>query len=519
MRRLGRAGRGRRLAVAAAVGAVLWGWAAGPAAAESSIRAQEWFLDAMQAEEIWKTSTGQGIVVGLVDSGVQADAPDLAGQLLPGTDLSGLPGGVLSDPIGHGTHTASDIAGTGKGLNGKGAYGLAPGVKILPVKNTTSDMNPAMTQDQYVDQLSRGIVYAADNGARIVNVSQGTNVLTPANRSQLQAAVNHAIERGALVVASVGNEGKQGNALVYPAALPGVVGVSGSDRDGKFWEESQHGQQVVLAAPATDIYGACTGPSGYCKGNGTSDSTALVSASAALLWSAHPDWTAHQVLRVLINTASDPQHRNEFLGYGVVRPQVALTAPGDPGPADVNPLPTVASSPSASPGADAQSPGGAASASPGAAPEPSAAPQKSSSGSGSLPLVIGGVVAVLLVLAVVVVLLVRRGRRSDAEPLLPDGPQPYGAPQPPYGTQPPPYGTPRPPYGTQPGYGAPQPQPYAAPTAPTAPAAPYAPLPQQQQPPQQPPAPHGQPPQQPPAPYGQPPQPPQQPPGGGPYGG
>ncbi|MFC8717826.1 type VII secretion-associated serine protease mycosin, partial [Kitasatospora sp. NPDC057198] len=364
MRRLGRAGRGRRLAAAAAVGAVLWGWSAGPAAAVSSIRAQEWHLDAMHAEEMWKVSTGQGIIVAVVDSGVQGDAPDLAGQLLPGADFSGLPGGPQSDPVGHGTHMASDIAGTGKNLNGQGAYGLAPGVKILPVKNSINNMDPTATTDQYVDQLSRGIVYAADNGAKIINVSQGIDTISPAQINKFQEAVNHAIARGALIVSAVGNEGKKGNPLIFPAVLPGVVTVSGTDRDGKFWEESQHSQQVLLAAPAVEIYGACTGPSGYCKGDGTSDSAALVSASAALVWSAHPDWTANQVLRVLINTASDPQHRSEYLGYGVVRPRIALTDPGDPGPADVNPLPTVAVSPSASPGSGAepgaQDPSGAA---------------------------------------------------------------------------------------------------------------------------------------------------------------
>ncbi|GLW71741.1 hypothetical protein Kpho02_40400 [Kitasatospora phosalacinea] len=481
MRRTDRAGRGRRFAAAAAVGAVLWGWSAGPASAADSIRAQEWHLDAMHADEMWRTSTGKGVVVAVVDTGVQGDVPDLAGQLLPGTDLSGLPGGVLSDPAGHGTHIASDIAGTGKSLNGQGAYGLAPGAKILPVKINDMAGGTVQNDDRYVDQLSQGIGYAADHGAKVINVSQGIGGLSAANRSKLQAAVDHANSLGALVVAATGNEGDVGNPVDYPAALPGVVGVGGADRDGKAWAKSQHGPQVVLAAPAVDIYGACTGSSGYCKGDGTSDSAAFVSASAALIWSAHPDWTGNQVLRVLINTASGQGQRSDFLGYGVIRPRIALTTPGDPGPADVSPLPAAAgsgggaASPAPSDGAGARpsdaasdgagAPSGAASA--GAAPPaPAAAPTaggKESSGSGKLPLIVGGAVAGVLVLVLVVVLLVRRNRSAGPGPVPPGAP--YGAPpQQPYGQQPPAAPSAAPGYGQQP----PAPQPYGAPPAPPA---------------------------------------------------
>lgn len=482
MRGTGRAGRGRRFAAAAAVGAVLWGWTAGPASAADSIRAQEWHLDAMHADEMWRTSTGKGITVAVVDTGVQADAPDLAGQLVPGTDLSGLPEGALADPAGHGTHMASDIAGTGKNLNGQGAYGLAPGAKILPVKINDSGGGSAENDDRYVDQLSRGITYAADHGAKVVNVSQGIGGLSPANRSKLQAAVDHARDRGALVIAAAGNSGDSGNGVQFPAALPGVVGVAGTDRDAKAWSKSQHGPQVVLAAPAVEIYGACTSGSGYCKGDGTSDSTALTSAAAALIWSVHPDWTANQVLRVMINTASNPEERSDYLGYGVIRPRIALTSPGDPGPADVSPLPGAGAGAAASPGAGksgaADQPGGAASDAASAAPEGSAPAESSapeatgqqSSGSGSLPLVVGGAVAGVLVLVLVAVLVVRRNRSTGPGPVPPGAP--YGVPpqQQPYAPQPPapqPYGQqPAAPPAAPPGYG--QQPPYGRPAAPPA---------------------------------------------------
>ena len=90
---------------------------------------------------------------------------------------------------------------------------------------------------------------------------------------------------------------------MYPAATPGVVGVGAIDKGGKTTAESQRGPQVDLAAPGEDIYAACTGGTQVCVSHGTSDATALASASAALIWSKHPDWTNNQVLRVLINTA------------------------------------------------------------------------------------------------------------------------------------------------------------------------------------------------------------------------
>ncbi|BAJ28604.1 putative peptidase S08 family protein [Kitasatospora setae KM-6054] len=477
-----------------------------------SIRAQQWHLDAMHADEMWKTSTGKGVVIGLVDSGVQEGVQDLSGQILPGVDLSGLPGGVGSDPVGHGTHMAADMVGTGKNLNGQGGYGLAPGAKVLPIKVDTGGTDAPTTASQHAGQLAQGIIYAADHGIKIINVSQGYygGTLTPADLDKLKAAAAHAASKGALVFASAGNDGAKGNPINYPAALPGFVSVAGVDRDGKAWSDSEHNSEVDLAAPAVEIYGACTSGSGYCKGDGTSDSAALASASAALIWSVHPEWTANQVLRVMINTASNPSQRSDFLGYGVIRPRIALTNPGDPGPADVSPLPAAGGSsapstagrsesqpPNQDPTGQASAPADApVSAAPsGGSPAKSAAPvaeSKDSSGSGSTPLIIGGAVVGVLVLVLVVVLIVRRNRPSGP------GPVPPGAVPPP---------------GAAP-YGAPQQQPYPAPgqgQVPPPPAPAPAPGYGQQQPAA---GPYGQPPQPPAAPggYGQ-----QPPAGGNPY--
>ncbi|MFJ5234553.1 type VII secretion-associated serine protease mycosin [Kitasatospora sp. NPDC088391] len=462
MRRTGRTGHGRRFAAAAAVGAVLWGWTAGPASAVDSIRAQQWHLDAMHADEMWKTSTGRGVTVAVVDSGVQGDAPDLAGQLLPGKDFTTQPGGVLSDQIGHGTHMASAIAGTGKNLNGQGAYGLAPGTKILPLKAGDTSVGTGATTP-FADQVSQAVTYAVDNNARIINISMGVpaNTLQPASVDKLKSAISYANAHNTLVFVSAGNSGAKGNPLEYPSGLPGVVAVAGTDRDGKAWADSEHGPQVALAAPSVDIYASCTGPSGYCKGDGTSDAAALASASAALIWSVHPDWTANQVLRVMINTASNPKERSEYLGYGVIRPRIALTDPGDPGPADVSPLaaaggaapaPTKSGAGSAPTNAPATDPAGNA---PGTSAPVAQPPSSSDSDpSGNLPLIVGGTVAGIVVLALAIALIARRKRPAAPGPV--PVPPPYGAPpqQQPY----PPQAQPQPPYGQQSPYGqAPQP--------------------------------------------------------------
>lgn len=298
----------------------------------------------MKVSEIWKISKGQGVTVAVIDSGFKLDHPDLVGQLLPGQDLSGLSGGVGEYTESHGTEMAALVAGSGKGLGGKGAYGLAPGARVLPIKIKNNDNSAGVSTSEFLRQINRGVVYAADHGAKIISISQATSASSVSNQDidELKEAVAYARAKGALLVAGVGNSAQAGNPVKFPAAIPGVIGVGAVDRSGMVTAESEQGAQVDLAAPGVEIYNACTADSGYCKGHGTSDATALVSASAALVWSAHPEWTANQVARVLINTAGKPtdgSNRNDIVGYGIVRPRVALTEPGDPGPADVYPIP------------------------------------------------------------------------------------------------------------------------------------------------------------------------------------
>ncbi|MFJ9609219.1 S8 family serine peptidase [Kitasatospora sp. NPDC101176] len=415
---------GRIFATALAVAGIVVGPVAAPAMAEDTIRQQQWHLDAMHAPEMWKISRGQGITVAVIDGGFKLDHPDLAGQFLPGKDFSGSPGGVGSFGDGHGTGIASLIAGTGSGMGGTGAQGLAPGVKILPLKINNGSVGTLVSAD-FLDQIGQAVTYAVDQGAKVVNISQGMDAAlsSSANVARLTSIIAAARAKGVLVVSSVGNEAQKGNPVEYPGALPGVVGVGAVGRDVVATDESEQGPQVVLAAPGVDMAGACTSSTGYCKTHGTSDASALVSASAALVWSVHKDWTANQVLRVLINTAGKPTDGSVHsvdVGYGTVRPRIALTDPGDPGPADVSPVPaatatpSAAPTPSATPSATAVAP--SASNAPAAAPTPvpTSEPKAvdASGGAGSTLPVVAAVVAGLVLVAGVVFVVVRRRKAA-----------------------------------------------------------------------------------------------------------
>ncbi|MET9852727.1 type VII secretion-associated serine protease mycosin [Streptomyces sp. NPDC006450] len=390
-----------RRVTAALAGFLLAGISATPAHAET-IRSQQWHLTSMKADEIWKTATGRGITVAVIDTGV-GRIPELEGQVLPGKDFAtSNKGDERTDYEKHGTTMAALIAATGKHPSGDGSFGLAPGAKILPIRvpHESRETAPSWTE---------AIRFAADSDAKIINISLGL----PKDDPERLGAVNYALSKGKLIFASVGNEGDAGNSVLYPAATPGVVGVGAVGPDGKATSESQHGHQVDLVAPGVDIVTACASDTQLCKNHGTSDATALASASAALVWSAHPEWTNNQVLRVLINTAGKPvdgAERSDFVGYGVVRPRIAVPNPGDPGPADVYPLPDLAA---AGGGTGTKAPSGPSSSAPSgqAAPAPQAEAKAEDSGSGSLPwLALGLGACVLIGGAVTAVALRRRSR-------------------------------------------------------------------------------------------------------------
>ena len=257
--------------VSAGVGLLLVGIAATPAYAET-IRSKQWHLDAMGAEEIWQLSRGQGVTIAVIDSGVDDTNPDLRGRVLTGKDLATKdPGDEHTDYDGHGTGMAGLIAGTGESGGGDGAFGLAPDTRILPVRMPGPERNSSQADGnkRFNETAPVAIRYAADSGAKVINISLKISEGSP----QLTSAVRFALNKGSLIFAGTGNDG---NALPgYPASTPGVVGVGGLDKEGKKTKESQYGPQVDISAPGEEMVHACGGKTGLCTSHGTSDATPL----------------------------------------------------------------------------------------------------------------------------------------------------------------------------------------------------------------------------------------------------
>ncbi|MFD4796359.1 S8 family serine peptidase [Streptomyces anulatus] len=394
------------LAVAAS-GSVVFVGAAQPAAADT--QSKQWHLRAMQAEEMWKVTTGEGIKVAVIDTGVNSSTPSLQGQVLKGFDATGAPGEETDDYDGHGTTMAELIAGTGKGGSLKG---LAPGAKIIPFR--IADSGFAKKNSAKANDTVDAIRAAADSDARIISMSFGS----PYFMGQEREAVEYAESKGKLFFASVGNDGDKGNKKEYPAAYPSVVGVASADRDGKVAFYSQHADTVDLASPGNDVPGWCDNSfKSYCQSQGTSAATAIASASAALVWSLHPDWTANQVLNVLFGTAGrdwKDGERSKYLGHGLIRPSMnVLKGKGEPGDPDISPLTKERTT---GPADSSEKPADSASEQPaknGAeADKPVAAEETKSSGDDSQLGLILGVAAVVVVLGGVAYAVVRRRKAA-----------------------------------------------------------------------------------------------------------
>ncbi|GAA1907700.1 type VII secretion-associated serine protease mycosin [Streptomyces sodiiphilus] len=294
-------------------------------------------MEDFRADEMWQQSQGRGITVAVIDTGVDPTAPELRGQVLEGMDfLTGEGTGQL-DNDGHGTAMAALVAGTGAG---GGVQGLAPEAKILPLRvaNQPDGFELAAPEDNIIEAIE----FAAQSDARILSIAVGNYGSATRQQAKIDAAISEASRQDKLIFVAAGNGGDGETKLPLFALQEGTIGVAATGRDGERAPYSAHGSFVGLAAPGSDIPLRCDFPSGdMCVGEGTSNASALASASAALIWSANPEWTKNQVLRVMMETADGPSKtpRNHYVGYGTVRPdRVILDGEGDPGDPDMNPM-------------------------------------------------------------------------------------------------------------------------------------------------------------------------------------
>ncbi|MFF9852016.1 type VII secretion-associated serine protease mycosin [Streptomyces litmocidini] len=330
--------RGGAVALLAAAFSVLPATTA-PAHADT-IRARQWGLEALHTAEAWRTTKGRGITVAVLDTGVDAGHPDLAGSVLAGRDLIGF-GASKGDRawVRHGTAMAGIIAGHGHGPGGRdGVLGVAPDVRILPVRVILESTDKARDKARKTrgKALAEGIRWAADHGADVINLSLGDDSESAHPDAGEDAAVQYALAKGVSVVASAGNGGEKGDHISYPAAYPGVIAAAAVDRYGTHASFSTRRWYATVSAPGDDIVIADPDRR-YYEGWGTSAAAAFVSGSVALVRSAHPDLTPAQIKRLLIDTARNRPKggRSDAKGYGTVDPAAAIAAgrriePGDP---------------------------------------------------------------------------------------------------------------------------------------------------------------------------------------------
>jgi type VII secretion-associated serine protease mycosin len=308
-----------------------------PAAADP-VRDEQYQLRALNVPTAWQFATGSGVIVAVLDSGVDASHPDLSGQVLPGADFVDGSTDGRHDFVGHGTTVAALIA--GRNNDTAGVAGIAPAAKILPVRVLDKE-------NKYDDAtaVAAGLRWAVDHGARVVNLSLGGG----AHSDALSDALGYAAVHDVVIVACTGNvtAGAASTEVWYPAREPGVIavaGLAGTESTGDrasggtaagggtgggseaLWAGSLTGPSTVLTAPAVNLVGAR--PGGYWRVQGTSFAAPLVSGAAALVRSRWPTLDVANVTNRLIRTARDlgPAGRDDRFGYGEVNPVAALTS-------------------------------------------------------------------------------------------------------------------------------------------------------------------------------------------------
>nr|WP_231713354.1 S8 family serine peptidase [Arthrobacter sp. zg-Y769] len=343
-----------------------------PAHADGWRDKQYWLAD-YGVTEAWKTTKGAGVKVAVIDTGVDASHPDLAGAVVGGFDASGAgdPSGAkgLGSTPGHGTLVATLLAGRGHEApvedkeakdakegdkkDGKekeggdkpadrpdGIIGVAPEAEILAVSTWIGGTNPGGVPIDM--QIPTAVRWAVDNGARVINMSLGST--STAWPESWDDAFLYAEQNDVVVVAAAGNRGKGMVQVGAPATIPGVLTVAGLNRQGEASQDSSsEGISIGVAAPAEDLIGGLPeGTSRYAVWEGTSGAAPLVSGVAALIRAAHPEMSAADVVNRIVSTARDAgaPGTDTIYGYGILDANAAVNA--DVPSVTSNPLGTIA---------------------------------------------------------------------------------------------------------------------------------------------------------------------------------
>ena len=286
-----------------------------------SVRDQQYWLDDYGFTSAWESSQGEGVKIAIIDTGIDSTHPSLKGVVVGGTDMSGLGSSDGQTPVGsnsyHGTMVASIAAGRGESE----IIGAAPKSELLSV-SIAFGIQGLDTDSQIAD----GIIWAVDNGAKVINLSLTRNSVSwPESWDR---AFLYAFENDVVVVAAAGNRSEGTEQVSAPATIPGVISVAGLDRNGDPSQDfSTSGFSIGVTAPAEDLIGAYPGGE-YRMWSGTSGATPIVSGMVALIRSMYPELDAANVVNRVISSAT----RDGFVGYstsfghGVIDANQALFA-------------------------------------------------------------------------------------------------------------------------------------------------------------------------------------------------
>jgi type VII secretion-associated serine protease mycosin len=292
--------------------------------AADPIRDRQYWLSDYGFTKAWALSQGQGVKVAVIDTGIDASHPALEGAVVGGTDVSGLGSADGFTPVGqnsyHGTMVASLIAGRGNPEDDSaGVLGTAPRAQLLSVS-----MAFGVDGVDTDSQVAEGIIWAVDNGARVINLSLTRNSVSwPESWDE---AFLYAFEKDVVIVAAVGNRLDGTEQVSAPATIPGVIAVAGVDINANASElSSTSGFTIGVTAPSEDLVAAYPGGE-YRIWSGTSGAAPIVSGMVALIRSLYPEMDAANVVNRVIQSAIKDGFENysSTYGYGLIDAEAAL---------------------------------------------------------------------------------------------------------------------------------------------------------------------------------------------------